>query len=340
MKSSTVSKILIIRFSSFGDVTQCLSVPAVLKKHFPQAPIHWVIRQDMAELLKGHPDISQVWPYQRQQGLMGLLSLGLQLRQEGFSHVYDAHNNLRSRILTLILRSRWSDQPVLLRRSLRRWKRFLLFRFRLNYFKMPFSGQRDLIEPLQAWGIPFVLPAAPQLFLSGNEKQSVKSLLPNSFVALAPSAAFELKRWPVEHWKKLIINMKSEKFVLLGGPQDHFLEELRKVAPERVTNLAGKTNLKESAAVVASAKALVSNDTGLLHVGEQLGCPTIALMGPAPFGFPSRSSTRILELPLACRPCSKHGQGPCRNPVFQQCLREILPEQVQNNLQEILREAL
>ncbi len=330
-------KLLIIRFSSFGDVTQCLSVPTVLKEHFPNCEIHWVTREDMAPLLKNHPAIDQVWEFSRKQGEPGLMNLAKNLRKEQFTRVYDGHNNLRSHLITLFLRFPWIGQrPQLLRRSIRRWKRLLLFRFRINTFQQPFSGQRDLIEPLQAWGLSLKLPLVPQLFLNSSEILEGKKGLPESFIALAPSAAFELKRWPVEHWKNLILSLPLQNFVLLGGDKDTFLEQLVLVAPDRVFNLAGKTNLRQSASVIANAKALVSNDTGLLHVGEQLGLPSIALMGPAPFGFPSRATTKILELNLACRPCSKHGQGPCVNPNFQQCLKDISPLQVRSELVKIL----
>lgn len=101
------------------------------------------------------------------------------------------------------------------------------------------------------------------------------------------------------------------------------------MAPERTLNLAGACSLQVSAAVVAESKFLISNDTGLLHVAEQLGTPAIALMGPAPFGFPSRPATSVMEIDLPCRPCSKHGQGPCINKVkFHQCLVDITPSQV------------
>lgn len=332
-------KILIIRFSSFGDVTQCLSVPSAIQKNLPNSEIHWVTRADMAPLLEGHPAIQKIWKFERKTGLKGLFDLSKKLRQEGFTRIYDAHNNLRSRFISWVLRFpdlSKSPAPVLLRRSIRRWKRFLLFRLRINRFEMPFSGQRDLLEPLQAWGISKEPPSSPQLFLAAEEIQNVKDLVPSGFIALAPSAAFELKRWPLEHWIQLVSQMAEENFVLLGGPQDLFLQEIAKVAPERIVNLAGQTTLRQSAAVIALAKALVSNDTGLLHVGEQLGIPTVALMGPAPFGFPSRSSTKILQLDLSCRPCSKHGQGPCKNPQFHLCLRGISPEKVGRTLHDIL----
>ncbi len=330
-------KVLIIRFSSFGDVTQCLSVASVLKHHFSDCEVHWVTREDMAPLLKNHPSIDRVWIFARNLGFRGLIGLAKTLRNEQFTRVYDAHNNLRSHILTLFLRFPWIGQrPQLLRRSIRRWKRLLLFKFRINTFQQPFSGQRDLLEPLKAWGISSKLPAVPQFFLNPSEIQQGKIGLPESFIALAPSAAFELKRWPIEYWQDLIDSFPLKNFVLLGGGQDTFLEKLVGPAPERVFNLAGKTSLRQSAAIICNAKALVSNDTGLLHVGEQLGCPTIALMGPAPFGFPSRPTTKILQIDLACRPCSKHGQGPCVNSEFQKCLKDILPSQVQAELLKIL----
>lgn len=331
-------KILLIRFSSFGDVTQCLSVPSALTARFPGAQVHWVTRRDLAPLLGGHPAIAKVWAFDRREGLSGLLRLGRELRAERFDRIYDAHNNLRSRLLSALLRpplasDRVFSPPLFVRRSIRRWWRFLLFRFRINRFEQPFSGQRDLLEPLEAWGVPrFPPPPAPQLFLDEGARARADELLDGwrggDFIACAPSAAHALKRWPAEHWRALILALPAEKFVLLGGPEDTFLAEIAAVAPGRVLNLAGRCDLTVSAAIVDRAKTLVTNDTGLLHVAEQRGRPAVALMGPAPFGFPSRPSTAILELDLACRPCSKHGQGPCVNEKFHRCMVDISPSQV------------
>ncbi len=113
------------------------------------------------------------------------------------------------------------------------------------------------------------------------------------------------------------------------------MQTLVSVNPGRVINLAGQLSLSESACVVAHAQALVSNDTGLMHVAEQLGKPCLALMGPAPFGFPSRPATEIFQIPLACRPCSKHGQGPCVNVELQKCMRDIQPGAVAQSLRRV-----
>jgi lipopolysaccharide heptosyltransferase II len=324
------ARFLIIRFSSFGDVTQSLSLPSAIQKAYPEAEIHWITRKDMAPLLRHHPAIHHIWEYDRKTGLSGLWALLGEMKALHFTHIYDAHNNLRSRMVYWKLGLFRSCKFI--RRSQKRWKRFLLFRLHKNTYEMPFSGQRDLLEPLAPWNIAKTLPPAPQLFIDQEDITKAEALLGDwkdkHYVALAPSAAYFLKRWPAGHFKQLIQSMPELNFVLLGGPEDRFIEELQTVAPERTLNTAGKASLTVSSALVQKAQVLVSNDTGLLHVGEQLGKPVVALMGPAPFGFPSRPTTKIMELKLPCRPCSKHGQGPCVNQIYHQCLIDITPDQV------------
>ncbi|MBO9665624.1 MAG: glycosyltransferase family 9 protein [Bdellovibrio sp.] len=337
------ARFLIIRFSAFGDVVQTLSVPSAIAQAFPGAEIQWITRKDMAPLLKNHPHINKVWEFDRKAGLLGLIKLVWTMRSTKFTHIYDAHNNSRSRVIVWILRPLGfvGIGPKFIRRSIRRWKRFLLFKFRINKFEQPFNGQRDLLEPLQPWGVARLAPPAPQIFPSAEVVEKARTVLGDyaNTVALAPSAAYFLKRWPKDYWKDLISLMPNQKFVLLGGPEDSFIEDIHAVAPDRVINLAGKTSLQVSSAIVGLSRAVISNDTGLLHVAEQLGKRTIALMGPAPFGFPSRPTTKIMELDLYCRPCSKHGQGPCVNKEkFHRCLVDITPAQVAEQLRIILEE--
>lgn len=326
-------KVLIIRFSSIGDLTQALSIPSLIHQHTPNAEIQFVTRQDLSGLLENNPHIQKIWKLDRKLGLGGLWKMIQELKKENFTHIYDAHNNLRSFLIRLFVSA---DHKLV--RPMMRFKRFMLLQFHKNYFKKPFSGQRDLLQPLQKWGYSFALPKPPQLFFSAKENQAVQIQLQKNqlkdFVVLAPSAAYFLKRWPLEHWKKLIELNPNLHFVVLAGPTDEFTAELN--IYKNVTNLTGQTSLRESAAVVAQAQAVVANDTGLLHFAEQLGKPTIALMGPAPFGFPSRPSTKILERNLACRPCSKHGQGPCVNSNYHECLKSISPDEVSVGLRHLL----
>jgi ADP-heptose:LPS heptosyltransferase len=318
-------KVLILRFSSIGDVTQSLSIPNHIKNTYPDAEIDFLTKKEFEKIFLYSPHIHQVITIEKNISLRGLFNLSQTLSANHYTHVYDAHNNLRSNLLYFMI-----SASKKLQRPMMRVKRLLLLQFKINLFEKPFSGQRDLLKPLEKWGIPFSLPKTPQLFLSSDDIQFANETLTKNkivhFVILVPSAAHTLKRWPITHWDKLISLNPNLQFIVLAGPGDTFTEVLN--SHPNVLNLTGKTSLTQSAALIQRANTVVANDTGMLHFAEQLGIPTIALMGPAPFGFPSRQSTKILERNLKCRPCSKHGQGPCINPIYHECLVSISPTEV------------
>jgi ADP-heptose:LPS heptosyltransferase len=217
----------------------------------------------------------------------------------------------------------------------------MLFQFHKNLYPKPFVHQWALLEPLRAWDVSLSLPAVPLLQIPAVQHELAQEALPaewmqKGFVALAPSASYALKRWPVPHWQELIRLNPDLRFVVLGGPEDKFVEDIVKVARDRVRQLAGKLNYLQSSDVVAMSQALVSNDTGLMHVAEQLGKPCVALLGPAPFGYPGRPTTLVQEINLPCRPCSKHGQGPCVNTEYQKCMVDLSPTRVSQALRKIL----
>lgn len=329
--------LLIIRFSSIGDILQCLSVPNAFHLKFPASNIDWLVRSDNAFLLQSNPHIINVVSFSRDLGIWGLIKLGFELRKNKYTHIYDAHNNLRSRIISWILVfGRWGKySPWLVRRSKHRFKRFLLFTLRINTFPKPFLGQSSYLEPLVPWLGTAEIPPSPQLFLSDETLQYVQKKINGTapFIALVPSAAWEMKRWPIEHWKKLIFLLPNENFVLIGGPMDHFCAEIAAIAPQRVQNLCGKLTLIESCAVIQLARLTISADTGFLHAADQLGKEAIALIGPTAFGYPSRPTTKVLEVnSLKCRPCTKDGSGKCTQKIYKRCLVEITPQIVAGNV--------
>jgi len=326
------NKLLIIRFSSFGDIIQTLSVIESFLNQHPDAEVHWAVRSDFTELLKHHPKITKIWALDRKEGFSGLKKLSHDLKKENYSHVYDAHNNLRSRFLSFFLHPKF-----FLRRSKDRLKRFLLFTFRINLYPKRLLAHDTYINPLKAWGIPNTPLKTSQLYIPGELKQKVQSKIPfKAFTALIPSAAWALKRWPIEYWKEVIETSPDKNFVILGGPQDTFLNEL--VTPEnksRVINLSGQLSLLESCAVVSISQNSIGCDTGLSHAADQLGTPIVFLTGPTAFGLPSRSTSKSMEIDLWCRPCSKDGRGKCKNSTYKKCLYDIKPNAVQKELLNI-----
>lgn len=342
----TSRKLLIIRFSSLGDVLQSLSIPAKIKNQdspFNTAEIHFLTRSDFKELVEKNPNIDQSFFFEKGSGVKGLWDLLQALRKEHYTFIYDAHNSTRSKIIKGFL---WltglflnlKNGLSILTKSQNRWKRFLLFKLRRNHFEQPFSGQRDFLQPLKDWGFDSLAPKTPVLFIADRHFEKPRLIFTNQisrpFITLAPMAAHVLKRWPLENWQKLVAENPGQYFVALGSEPER--TELDQIKGPNFLNLAGQLSIMESGAMISLSQLLISNDTGLMHIAEQTGKDCIALMGPAPFGFPSRPKTVILQRNLSCRPCSKHGQGPCVNPEFQKCLRDISVSEVTHLLNRII----
>lgn len=320
-----MKKVLIIRFSSLGDVAQGFASAALMTQQ--SARVDWVTRSDFADFIGHTPGIHKVWALKRSDGLAGLFHLAKALRLENYDLVYDAHSNMRSHLLSLLL---WRPGLSTVRRSKDRIKRILLFRFRKNLFDKPFRGAWSFLKPLQKH---FALPA--QLPTIGWKPVPLKTAT-RDMVLFAPSAAWDLKKWPTKYWQELIDLLPHANIGLLGGPDDDFTD-LVKIAPDRIQNFAGKMNWTETTQAIHDCRVLVAADTGALHIADNFDKKSVALIGPTAFGFPSRPNSHVLEIPLWCRPCTKDGRGNCINQEYKKCLIDIRPAQVAAKVQELLQ---
>ncbi|WP_251621370.1 glycosyltransferase family 9 protein [Odoribacter lunatus] len=321
-------KFLIIRFSSIGDIIQCMDVINGIKNRFPDAEIHWIARKDMSSFLAMDKRIDHIWAFDKKEGLQGLLRMAEELKKEHFDYIYDAHSNIRSNILKYKLRSFFGKKPHIVLRRKERGKRFLLFKLGINRFPWPFRGRISYRKPLARWSITDFTSIYEDWHFPEEFGTKFSGLITPQTVTLVPSANWPKKRWPVGHWQKLIELLPEYRFVLLAGPADSFCDEIRNAAPERVLNLAGQTSLLESCYLVLHSRLVISADTGFMHAADLFKTPTLALIGPTAFGFPSGENSTVLELPLPCRPCTKDGSGKCKRETYQQCMADITPRQV------------
>jgi heptosyltransferase-2 len=182
--------------------------------------------------------------------------------------------------------------------------------------------------------------APPDLFLSPEAVHEAADWLERSgleparpLIALAPGAAHATKRWPLEHWHALVRRILGEgsDVVLVGGSDDASVAHaLAANADGRVVNAAGQFGLQGTGAVLQRAQALVSGDTGVMHMATAVETPVVALFGPTvqPFGFfPYAAQAEVVELALACRPCSSKGSSRC--PLgHHRCLGDLGPDLV------------
>jgi heptosyltransferase-2 len=156
-------------------------------------------------------------------------------------------------------------------------------------------------------------------------------------IALGVGAEYgPAKRWPPAHFAALAQRLAAEGYAAwaLGGPGDAAIGDQVAALDADVLNLAGRTSLPEAIDLIAAARAVVSNDSGLMHVAAALGRPVIGLYGPTSpvFAPPLSPDAVILDLELPCSPC---GQRVC--PLgHHKCLNDLAPEQVLTALRPLL----
>jgi len=198
------------------------------------------------------------------------------------------------------------------------------------------------LAPSHSPPLPSALPR-PTLTVCNDQVVDVMSRLAlnvnTPLVIFAPGAEFgPAKRWPSTHFAKLanIIqqNQPTAQIVLLGSKKDKDVcDEILAIVPT-VHNLAGATQLDEAIMLIAQAKAVVSNDSGLLHIASALNRPIVAIYGPTdPQHAPPFSDAAVsLSLQLDCSPCR---QRECPL-LHQNCMKNIEAEMVWQSLQPIL----
>jgi ADP-heptose:LPS heptosyltransferase len=174
--------------------------------------------------------------------------------------------------------------------------------------------------------------------LEGKEKK---------YVVYVPSASFPEKRWPPDSFLQLMkAKLQDPKFfhlsfVILAGPTDTFCDLFNPLIdefPGRLFNLQGKSNFVESTMLVKKALFVVGNDTGVPHIAEAVGTPSLFILGPTgeEFGFyPHLHQSELVMKRLWCRPCTTNGKGNCiRSERF--CLTQITPNEVSTVMNKML----
>ena len=183
----------------------------------------------------------------------------------------------------------------------------------------------------------------PQLSLPEGESAraaQAQGLPLQGFYTFAPGAEFgSSKRWPAAHYAQLATQLDAPVVLLGSGKDAPVCEEIVQAAPGRCLNLAGKTSLMEAIALIAGARAMVSNDSGLMHVAAAFGISQVALFGSSsPLHTPPLNErARVLWLkddpsyqpPLDCAPCFER-ECPLGH---HRCLNDIAPQRVLQQLQ-------
>ena len=338
----STQRILVIAPNWIGDCVMAQPLLALLKKKYPNQSIDVLAPSWVAPVLRAMAEVDTVLETSFKHGALQLgerWRYARTLRQRGYSVAYVLPNTIKFALLP------W----------LAGIKKRIGYKGESRYGLINIMHHDDVSAPRAM--VPFYAalasePAAnapselvrPVLSLSIMQIEKVLGGLDlsekNKLIVFAPGAEFgNAKRWPTTHFAQLAETIlqadPSAQVVLLGSAKDNAVCDDIKTACPSVHHLAGKTSLDQAIALIAGAAAVVSNDSGLLHIASALNRPVIALYGPTdPDHAPPFSDVaHSLSLRLACAPC-KQRECPLGH---QDCMQKISSEMVWKPLQLILQ---
>jgi ADP-heptose:LPS heptosyltransferase len=319
-----MNKILVIRFSSIGDIVLTTPVVRCIKNQLPGAEVHYLTKEQFGPVLKENPYIDKFWLFNG-----SFSEIIPALRKEKFDFVVDLHRNLRSLRIRLGLMRPGNSFPKL---NFRKW---LLVNLRINLLPQLhvvdryFEAVGNLEVSNDNEGLDFFIPLADE----------VSPPFP-AYTAVVIGGKHNTKIFPPEKVAEVVSKLKHPA-VLLGGKED--AERGKKIVEltgGKAVSFCGSLNLNQSASLLKQSSAVLTNDTGLMHIAAALGKKIVSVWGntiPAfgmyPYLPDGIGESFIAEVgSLSCRPCGKLGHDECPRTHFR-CMKDIDTAEILKHLE-------
>ncbi len=327
-------KILILRFSSIGDIVLTTPVVRCLRKKFPDAEIHYATKKSFHSILQHNPYITKV--HLLEDSIMNLIS---ELKTEKLDYVIDLHNNQRTLLIKFLIGvMSFSFNKI-------NFEKWLMVNFKIN--RLPDKHIVDrYLETIKILEIENDGEGL-DYFISEQDKIDLKTLpeiFSAGYIAWVIGAKQNTKKFPIEKIANAIYN---RPVILLGGKEDEKAGEEIKSAINNsqsiIINACGRYSLNQSASIIQQANLVVTNDTGLMHIAAAYKKRIISIWGNTipEFGMsPYYGKFEIRNLKfeiqnLECRPCSKLGFDSCPKGHFK-CMNLINEKEIGAVIEEKL----
>lgn len=318
--------ILFIKLGALGDVINTLPLAVVLKEHL-QARIHWLVEPLSYPLVAEHPSVEKAILFNRRQWFRSIPEVFEKLRRGRFDMALDLQRLIKSGLFCAASNSA---------------RRIGFDRQRCKELTWLFPFERIPPDDPTKHMARQYLDFARYLGVDAHEirwdipvRGRLPHELPDGYIILNIGATTSAKRWTAEGFASLVQGLHQRHAapcVLTGGPADvPMAMHIQSLAPGLAVNLAGKTTLLELKEVISGARAMVTCDTGPMHLAVALGKEVVTLIGPTNPVRTGPLKGKIVKRDLPCMPCNKKR---CDNPV---CLTGLSAEPVLGALDEILR---
>jgi len=311
-----MKKILIIRFSSLGDIILSFPLVNALKKEYPECEIHFLTKEAYEPLIKLNPKVSKIFLYRGQP----LGELKNEIKNENYDLVLDIHKNFRSKLVT-------SFAGLNVKRYKKdSFKKFLLVKFKINLFKKIIPVY---LKYINSFGTDFGDKYSD--FTSTELHFEKQRRFDFNYIVLAPSSKHFTKTYPKEKYAELVKKL-SYKVILIGDNTETDLAICNYLNEQTGSvDLCGKLNYPELANIIYNSEFVITNDSAIMHFAEALGKKVKAFFGSTvkEFGFfPQLKNSIVLENNnLKCRPCTHIGLPACPLGHFK-CMNEIKADKI------------
>ncbi len=334
-------KILIIRFSSFGDVVLTTPVIRKIKEEYPHAEIDFIVYSNFSEGISLNPNIKEliIFDKKRSKDREYIGKMIENLMQKDYDYILDLHSKILSRIIGKGLAK---GKTKYFRYKKRKWWKTLLVKAKLITYKADCTIVESYFTALKRLGIYFdrhnikegkgddlEFYIDDKMEKDFSEKYRLKDI---EYFVLAPGASKFTKKWPYynELAQELLEKTKAEIFVI-GGPEDY--DSIKEDQDKRIVNLCGKVSFKESGIILKYADFAVVNDSGPFHISRALGTKTFVFFGPTdPKLFSFEKNTFLLNNP-DCPPHSLYGEDKFAK-KYENCMKGITLETVVDRIME------
>lgn len=329
-----IKKVLIIRFSSIGDIVLTTPVVRAVKQQLG-AEVHFLTKRQFRGIVDVNPYIDRVYAIDKRVG-----EVLVELQREGYDLVVDLHNNLRSLQVKWGLSRFWGGSKASTFHKLNAAK-WLMVNAKIDRLPRRHIVDRylDTVRHLgvsyDGRGLDYFIPEQEQVDLNllaeahlPDQPGLAGRLRRGQYLGLVIGAAHATKRLPLDALVALAQKL-PKPVLLLGGPGDRENGTRIARADTGIISTCGAYSLHGSASLVQQAAGLITHDTGLMHIGAALRRPMVSVWGNTipEFGmyplFPQGEdqNTTLQVSGLSCRPCSKIGYAECPRGHFR-CMRE------------------
>ena len=303
-----LKKILIIRFSSIGDLVLTTPVIRCTKQQVPGVELHVVTRESFRAVLAHNPFVDKLHTFQED-----ISEVYTQLKEEKYDVVIDLHKNIRSlRLKRQLKTTNFSFNKINLRKFLAVNFKMLRLLPHIHIVDRYFEAVAPLGVKNTGHGLDYFIAPAEEIDL-----QSVSpGLVSSPYVVLVVGGSYYTKKIPLEKLKEICSQLRLP-VVLLGGKEDKEVANGLQQEFPTLVNGCGMYSLNQSASFIRQAEWVISSDTGLMHIASAFRKKIISIWGNTipEFGmapYLPEPENKILEVKgLSCRPCSKLGYGKC-----------------------------